>query len=258
MLFNKHLIKSVFQYFGYQVRKCPKTSSSEASFLHIDPFFDQKFLLKNSRVDTIFDIGAHVGETTQKYRKLFKSSKILAFEPFPDSYDKLVEFSQSDKLIEAQNLAVADKLGESCFYSTSFSPMNSLLELSNSSGKYYEEAVSTVVQSMRVKTTTLDYFCKTMNIQKIQICKMDIQGAELLALKGAVDLLANKAIDLFYLEVSFNEIYQHQALFYQICDFLAQYGYSLFGLYNLYCGKNNLALAMGDALFLSPSLAESL
>jgi hypothetical protein len=87
---------------------------------------------------------------------------------------------------------------------------------------------------------------------------MDIQGAELLALKGGVNLLSNKAIDLFHLEVCFSEYYHNQALFYQICDFLAAYGYRLFGLYNLYHGKNNLAMIEGDALFLSPNLADSL
>jgi hypothetical protein len=136
--------------------------------------------------------------------------------------------------------------------------MNSLLQLAESSGKHYEQAVSTTVNSISVKATSLDDFCQARDIQKIQICKMDIQGAELLALKGSVELLKNKGVDLFYLEVSFNEIYANQALFYQICDFLAQYDYSLFGVYNLYHGKHNLALAAGDALFLSPSMTNSL
>ena len=138
MTFNKHVIKSIFQYFGYQVRKCPRASSPEASFLHLDPFFDQQFLLKNYVVDTIFDIGAHVGETTKNYRKFFKNSKIFAFEPFPESYHKLSEFSQSDKMIETHNVAVAEQSEEKSFYSTNFSPMNSLLELTNSSDKYYD------------------------------------------------------------------------------------------------------------------------
>lgn len=258
MPFNKHLIKSIFQYFGYQVRKCPRASSLEASFLHLDPFFDQQFLLRDSAVNTIFDIGAHVGQTAKHYRQLFKDAKIVAFEPFPDSYSKLVEFSHSLEPIEAHNLAIAEVSEEKSFYSTTFSPQNSLLKLTDSSVNYYDQAVPTAVKPIQVKATSLDDFCQSRNIEKIQICKMDIQGAELLALKGGVNLLSNKAIDLFHLEVCFSEYYHNQALFYQICDFLAAYGYRLFGLYNLYHGKNNLALVEGDALFLSPNLADSL
>ncbi|MEA5575965.1 FkbM family methyltransferase [Anabaena sp. UHCC 0451] len=258
MPFPKHIIKAVFQSFGYQVRKCPKSLSSAASFLHLDPFYDQQFLLRNIAVDTIFDIGAHIGETAKQYHQLFPKAKIVSFEPFPDSYAQLSEFSATIEQIEAHNLAVDTATGEKTFYSTSFSPMNSLLPLAESSGKHYEQAVSTVVDSIHVKATSLDDFCKNRNIQKIQICKMDIQGAELLALQGAVELLTNKGVDLFYLEVSFNEIYQNQALFYQICDFLARYDYKLFGVYNLYHGKNNLSLVAGDALFLSPRIADSL
>lgn len=254
----KHVIKAVSQFFGYQIRKCPRASSVEASFLHIDPFFDEQFILKDLPVNIIFDIGAHMGQTAKHYRQLFKDAKIFSFEPSPESYSQLIETSRSLSPIETYNLAVAETSGEKSFYSTSFSAQSSLLKLTDSSVKYYDEAVPTAVDSISVKATSLDEFCKSKNIEKIQICKMDIQGAELLALKGATELLANKAVDLFHLEVCFNEYYQQQALFYQICDFLARYDYRLFGLYNLYHGKNNLALVEGDALFLSPSLADNL
>lgn len=259
MSYPKHVLKGIFQYFGYQVKEIPKALSREASFLHLDAFYDQQFILRKSVVNTIFDIGAHVGQTAQHYRKLFKDAKIISFEPFPDSYSKLVQVSQSLDRVETHNLAVDERSGDKSFYSTSFSAQNSLLKLTEAVGEYYNyQSDLTAVKPIQVKTTSLDDFCKSRDIQKIQICKMDVQGAELLALKGAVDLLANKAIDLLYLEVCFSKYYQDQALFYQIYDFLAGYNYSLFGLYNLYHGKNNLALVEGDALFVNHSLVDSL
>lgn len=254
----KHVIKAMSQSLGYQIRECPKALSKEASFLHLDAFYDQQYLLRKSPVNTIFDIGAHIGQTAKKYRQLFNDAKIISFEPFPESYSQLVEVSQLLGPMETHNLAVDESSGEKTFYSTSFSPQNSLLKLTDVIVEYYEQSESKIVESIPVKTTSLDDFCKSRNIQKIEICKMDIQGAELLALKGSVDLLANNLIDLFYLEVCFSKYYQEQALFYQICEFLAGYGYSLFGLYNLYHGKNNLALVEGDALFLSSRIADNL
>jgi hypothetical protein len=97
MLSAKHIIKSILQSWGYQLRECPKALSREGSFLHLDPFYDQKFLLRNTVVNTIFDIGAHIGETAKHYHALFPTAKIISFEPFPDAYTQLAEYSSTVK-----------------------------------------------------------------------------------------------------------------------------------------------------------------
>ncbi len=61
---------------------------------------------------------------------------------------------------------------------------------------------------------------------------MDIQGAELLALRGAGKLLARHAIRLIALEVLFQPLYRNQPTFWDIADHLRSLGYALQGLYD--------------------------
>lgn len=72
-------------------------------------------------------------------------------------------------------------------------------------------------------TTTLDTFFKTqaLDSKKCNFWNIDIQGAELLALKGAPESLKNA--DVLYLEVNEKELYVNCALINQLDDFLATY-----------------------------------
>jgi hypothetical protein len=88
---------------------------------------------------------------------------------------------------------------------------------------------------------------------------MDIQGGELMALKGATKLLSTQAIDLIYSEVLFADLYENQGYFHDISQYLREYGYFLYGLYNMNYGKSkNGVLAWADAIFICPRIEESL
>lgn len=52
---------------------------------------------------------------------------------------------------------------------------------------------------------------------------LDIQGAELLALKGADDILNN--IDYIYTEINIKEIYENCCLLHQVDDYLKSFGF---------------------------------
>ena len=78
---------------------------------------------------------------------------------------------------------------------------------------------------------------------------MDIQGGELLALKGAERLLSSSSVDLIYTEVEFVQLYEGQPEIYDLTKYLANFGFVLYGLYDLHAGKNG-RLSWGDAIFL--------
>lgn len=70
---------------------------------------------------------------------------------------------------------------------------------------------------------------------------MDIQGAELMALKGSIELLKNKKIKLIYTELYFKEQYKNQPLFNDVYSFLKLYDYKLQDFYNPYYIDNHIA-----------------
>ena len=74
-----------------------------------------------------------------------------------------------------------------------------------------------------LKTTTVDTFFKkhNLNAEKYDFWNFDIQGAELLALKGAIDSI--KYAKAIYLEVNTEEVYKGCGLINEIDKFLFEY-----------------------------------
>jgi hypothetical protein len=99
-----------------------------------------------------------------------------------------------------------------------------------------------------VATSTLDAFCAEHQITEIDILKMDTQGAELLILTGASDLLKEQRIRVIYTEVLFAESYEGQAYYHSIATLLEGHGYRLHALYDLVSSRTG-ELSWGDAIF---------
>jgi len=111
--------------------------------------------------------------------------------------------------------------------------------------------------STEVRAITLDDFCAREQIDAVPVLKLDIQGGELMALRGAESLLNRRAVDLIFTEVNFVPLYEGQAFFDDVYQFLKARDYSLYGLYGLAHGTNGM-LAWGDAIFIGPDLRRSL
>ena len=147
-------------------------------------------------------------------------------------------------------MAFAEEVGTRDFFTNpAHSGTNSLLARPKDKRRYYAPNAE-LHEIIKVQVDTLDRFCRNHAIPKLNILKLDIQGGELLALQGAVELLARNAIDIIYIEVEFVPHYENQPLFHQIVGFLSGYGYSLYNLYDLVYARNG-QLRFGDAIFLS-------
>ena len=113
------------------------------------------------------------------------------------------------------------------------------------------------IDKITIHTLTLNEFCASHNIDRIDLLKLDTQGSELEVLKGSDSLLKTQSILAIYCEVEFIEIYEDQPLFDEIFRYLATYGYTLYNLYNL----NSLEtgqLAWADALFISKEMFQTI
>lgn len=82
-----------------------------------------------------------------------------------------------------------------------------------------------------VETTTLDAFCQEENIEEIDFLQIDVQGADLDVLQGAINLL-NKTIYAIQIEVEFSHLYINQPLFADVDTFLRNQKFTLFDLYS--------------------------
>ena len=126
---------------------------------------------------TVVDIGAHIGYYTIIAANLVgKKGKIYAFEPEPENYSLLVkniEINGYQNIIPVKK-AVSNKVGTAKLF-LGTSALHTILESKGNN------------QSIEVETTTLDGFFTEK--EKIDVIKMDAEGAEYMILQGMRRLL---------------------------------------------------------------------
>jgi FkbM family methyltransferase len=251
--FLKGLTRKFLSLSGYKIEKIRGVVGG----ITRNVFEDQVTLLQSIPVSTILDIGAHEGQTYYTYRSLFPAAKIYSFEPSPSLFVALTLAQGNDKKAEAHQLAVSETQGKQIFHLNQSSGTNSLLKSGEKAAEYYAPGLFDSKSEVEVETTTIDQFMAHHAISELSILKLDIQGAELMALKGATENLRKKTIALIFLEVEFVYLYANQALFHQVCSFLEEMGYAFYNLYNLHSGAKGQLVA-GDALFVRPDLLDQL
>jgi FkbM family methyltransferase len=130
---------------------------------------------------TVIDVGAHVGiYSLLASAKVGSNGKVIAIEPSPANARLLrqhLSFNQS-RNVEVIEAAVADKLGQITF---NYRP-NATDPGSFGNSMAYDISG----ESANVQVRTLDDICSDVSPALI---KIDVEGAELLALRGAKEIL---------------------------------------------------------------------
>lgn len=199
-----------------------------------DPFRIQKQLIQNSnRRLTIFDVGAFVGRVALRYNDLFPNSHIYCFEPFPDSFNKLKSNTSSLENIVLINKGVGEHLGKSVFHCNQSGSTNSILATQEDGDEIWGNAgLLRTEKTINIELETLDHFVKTHKIDKIDILKIDVQGAEHMVINGAKNTLEKGIVQLIYTEIITLPTYKGQKQIDEIISLIRSYGFDLFNLYN--------------------------
>lgn len=155
------------------------------------------------------------------------------------------------------DLAVSDRDGVASFHTYRHEQANSLLPITRSGARYFDETLFSKGEIIKVRTTTMDAFCHAEGVEYVDVLKLDVQKGELPLFKGAKWIPAERRVALIYTETEFAEGYEGQSTFYDIREYLASLAYEMFNLYNLYRGRIGRLVA-ADALFLREDLARRL
>lgn len=89
------------------------------------------------------------------------------------------------KNITAINKGVGEQVGSSNFNSNASAPTNYLLNTHKNAGTVWRPGLLDTAETITVELTTLDSVVESYGILKIDILKLDVQGAEFRVIKGA-------------------------------------------------------------------------
>jgi FkbM family methyltransferase len=172
----------------------------------------------------LIHIGAHWGEEAEEYDRIYFEN-ILWIEADPDNYKILKNNISNYNNQKAINVLCSDKKDIVFFNITNNQGhSSSLLDFDYKmikniwKGMTVEKKIK--LQSQRFQDLVVD---KQIDIYKYTTLVLDVQGAELLVIKGFGKFLSN--ILLIQTEVNFKRLYKDSALFHQINSFLINEGF---------------------------------
>jgi FkbM family methyltransferase len=149
----------------------------------------RRFLVKQIQSDSIvFDVGASIGICTIPLAiQLGQHGRVYAFEPLPGNYETLLHNIKLNNLINVVPVfaAVGDKVG-----TVNMPDVDSgNCSLASDSDRH-----------ISVPAITLDEFAAQHHIDSIDLMKIDIEGSESKALRGASRLLSSGAVRQILIE----------------------------------------------------------
>ncbi len=143
----------------------------------------------NIEPKVIYDIGACVLHWTNRAKEVWPNAQIIPFEAM-----KEVEFLYKNAKFTdyAVGCVLSDKTGDEVeFYQNLENPGGNSLYKENPELSPLAPQLFPENKKVKYKTNTLDDIVKLNNLPLPDLIKMDIQGSELAALKGATETLKN-------------------------------------------------------------------
>jgi len=172
--------------------------------------------------ETFFDIGAHIGLYTLPAAIKLSKGKVYAFEPATINYKILTKHIKMNSLVnvEAKNLLVGDLDKNVKFFeqTTSVSPKNSIVMIDKIS--HYN--------TIYKKQVSLDNHFKDLSVIP-DIIKIDVEGAEVLVIKGAKKLIT-KSKPKIYLSIHPGRINEMGQSIEELLELIDNLNYNIFDI----------------------------
>lgn len=185
----------------------------------------------------IIDVGAFTGETAEWFCDIFPNAKVLAIEPFPESFALLQTRAQVNNRIKPFRFAATDFNGTVQLNSNSITHTNGIYPINPTSSdsiavadsKFGEKVAHILNEQITVKAQTLSSFAQDHEISGvIDLLKIDVQGAEIDVLKGSQSILHR--VRCVLIEISLYDYYVRSSSIGEVEAILDPYGFSLWSI----------------------------
>jgi len=234
----KRPVRQVLGLIGFRLIRVDRTFG-------LDPLVDILYHYPERSIKTALDVGANVGSFSTRLAKRFPNVRVLAFEPIQSTFLKLKSETARLGTIETFHLALGDTEGEETVYLQENSEWNSLAVAVN--------RPSTTARSVVVRVRTLDRMADEGLFTSIDLLKTDTEGFDMSVLEGAKSLLGSGRVGFVLSEVAYDLEDKGHTNFFELYEYLANYGFRLFAIYDQTIIPNKRQAGYCNALFVSSS-----
>jgi FkbM family methyltransferase len=203
-------------------------------------------VLASDHIELVVDVGANSGQYARLLRAAGYAGAIESFEPISTPFDRLAKRAAGDPLWGCHRLALGDGSQVTTINVAGNSVSSSLLEMTELHQS--QARGSATVTTETITMARLDDVADELFLGDERIfLKLDVQGYELAALRGAEETL--KQVRAIELELSLVELYRGQPLFIEVAQHLVDRGYRCVGLDPVFVDHETGYVLQVDALF---------
>ena len=179
-----------------------------------------------ARCQTVFDVGANVGDWTALALSIKPGLAIHCFEPRRFTYDKLLDRKFPPTVI-CNNFGLSSFVKETKLHVfETGSPLNSLYPR----GGLEDLGVKSQLQEEVIQLSTLDRYCRERSVSQIDFLKLDVEGHELEVFKGMTESLSQGRVRIIQFEYGGCNI-DAGVLLKDIWQFFEGFGYAFYKIY---------------------------
>lgn len=217
----------------------------------VAPSLEHLPVLGLMRPEMVVDIGANRGQFALAVRHIHPRAHVVSFEPLAKPAATYRSIFAGQMQVTLHEAAIGPQAGVGEIHVSKHDDSSSLLPMGEAQDRLFPGTVEVGRQSVRV--ARLADHVGNADISAPALLKLDVQGFELSALQGCEDLLDRFA--WIYVECSFLELYQGQALADEVIAWLRERGFVLRGVYNMTYDRDGRAV-QADFLFARLSLRD--
>jgi FkbM family methyltransferase len=195
---------------------------------------------------TILDVGGSNGYTASLFSKAFPESKVYAFEPIEESYNKIRLVSGQYPNIIPVRTALGNFRGETKINIAESISSSSILNL-NADEK--SDEFGRILKSTGAEIINVDLLDNLIpSGQEVSILKIDVQGYELEVLKGGRKTLSKTRFVV--LEISNHGGYVNSPKYHEIDEFLRNESFCIYDIFPSI--HDNMQLIEWDVIYKRP------
>lgn len=211
----------------------------------IAPALEHLEILNGRHFATVVDVGANVGQFALFALEQLAPQQLVCIEPQHSPLGHVAgRAATAGCEFTVLDAALSDRRGEGTLRRTNASDSSSLLVPADEAAAQHRGL--RVAETLRVPLRTGDELLAE-DLSRPILLKIDVQGTELDALRGAAKFL--QRVDAVLIEVSFSQLYEGQSAPQDVMEFLFDRGFGLAAIAAVPGGGTGWKMAQTDILF---------